>query len=74
MNLGLTDAGGSSEAVWVVSRFVFVLVGGSDVELWLGSAHLWVDEAYRGFRPDILLVAAGGRRVEAQHGIVSVCD
>lgn len=36
--------------------------------------YLRVDEADGGFRPDVLLVAGGGRGVEAQHSIVRVCN
>lgn len=35
--------------------------------------YLRVDEADVGFRADVLLVAGGGRGVEAQHGFMRVC-
>lgn len=36
--------------------------------------YLGVDEADRGFRTDVLLIAGGGRSVEAQHSIMRVCN
>lgn len=37
------------------------------------AVYLGVDETDRGFRTDVLLVADGGRSVEAQHSIMRVC-